>query len=445
MTDHNKKKKVSFLFGAGAELAFNLPSGGDYLLASLFGNETKQGVVNALKDFFKNEYGYFGKTFKYSTYTYSNYDPVLRNSVISRLRSKAIEFNDYKDEIMATLLKSEINELKDEGIIPEDYSYSNNKSKDLKNELLSTFKEALEGKKEYEKPDSRFIRSLFSEENNGEPAIDMNVGVSGLLDGYFHTVISPKKYGPIKFTKLMNYYWMCYFAIVEPIVKDSKWDGFKEYLDADGKLNYSAVLNDFGGFTEKLFQIDKGKTYKDKDNYYSLLEMKLDKEKYLVKSVATTNYYNFIEMLSGEEHCYLNGRLDMIEFPEKLEVKSAQDSITDNKNLFFPFIFGQSLVKPIVDSFQIEQLNKWKEAIMESDLLVILGYRLNEDDNHINGFIHKYVDENKVMIIVTDEKNEKMIEKRIRCKSDNIKYLKVDYHDGNEHIVSELIKMIEEY
>lgn len=50
-----------------------------------------------------------------------------------------------------------------------------------------------------------------------------NVTGFGEIERYFHTLIKPEKYGPVNSWKLVNYYWHCWFSIIE---------GLEQYLQA---------------------------------------------------------------------------------------------------------------------------------------------------------------------------------------------------------------------
>ena len=68
--------------------------------------------------------------------------------------------------------------------------------------------------------------------------------VGGLLDSYFHTIIDPIKYDVKRFSKILNYYWACYFTIIYDILKYfNKKNKYDRYFKGD-KLNYKNVLKD---------------------------------------------------------------------------------------------------------------------------------------------------------------------------------------------------------
>lgn len=109
----------------------------------------------------------------------------------------------------------------------------------------------------------------------------------------------------------------------------------------------------------------------------------------------TSNYYRYAELLGEKDQiAYLNGELKLFEFPEILTIGDVSDDSYDSiirEKLFFPFILGQSMLKPVIASQQIYAFNKALNILNKSDILVILGYNINEDDNHINVLLREFV------------------------------------------------------
>lgn len=128
--------------------------------------------------------------------------------------------------------------------------------------------------------------------------------------------------------------------------------------------------------------------------------------------------------------------MSLFEFPELLEVRDFSEqkentaSPLSPKHIFFPFIFGQSYLKPVVDKRQTEKFHKFGKILDGSDILVVLGYNINEDDNHVNAFIHGYLkDKGKRLVVVTDNEDEKTIRKKLKAEGllGEVKIAKADY------------------
>ena len=63
--------------------------------------------------------------------------------------------------------------------------------------------------------------------------------------------------------------------------------------------------------------------------------------------------------------------------------------------------------------------------------MVILGYNLNEDDNHVNAYLRDFVKNgNKRIIYVTDGNTDPKV--KLRIDTENIEACEVKYGDNNE-------------
>lgn len=445
----NEKKQIMFLFGAGTEGRgnFNLPTGFQYLKSSLFGNEFKSDITDSLARYFDK--GYFNDSYRYQRHIYSNYSALLNNLIKTKVIDNPNLLLQCKKDIAIVLSKSDFKELKEydelKEIIIRNKIEHLKENKDKREEINSEFREIITGKRKTD-ISGELMLHLFDKNDKGEIVVDMNVCIGGLLDEYFHTIISPPKYGKIQFARIFNYYWLCYFAIVEPIAKyymHSVKD-LEPFFDEE-RLNYFKVIQEIESFTAVLYSIKK--LCLDEDNYYCVLKKAIqENEQYAIGCVATTNYFRFCETLV-EEPIYLNGSLKLFEIPELLEVVDVTTEKINRKYMYFPFIFGQSLVKPIVNNKQIETMMRFEKGLETADILVILGYNINEDDNHINAFLHSYAKSEKKLIVVGDaskEKGQKEIAKKLKCNSTDVDYCSVCYGD-NKQVVDSIFEIIKSY
>lgn len=153
----------------------------------------------------------------------------------------------------------------------------------------------------------------------------------------------------------------------------------------------------------------------------------------------TTNYYSFCSKISNNT-VYLNGQLKLFECPELLEVVDVSKDNIDDHVFRFPFLFGQSLVKPIIHLQQIEEFHRFNKILNDTDILVVFGFNINEDDNHINAFLHDFVKHKKILI-VTDQKSEQFqAERKLKC-SEHIEYCEVEY-GNNSNVVEKIFDKI---
>ena len=392
------KKRVGFLFGTGAELDFKMPKGDEYLKKTILLDERDKSsnYLEELNKFFNKKYF---TTVDGTSYTYYKY--ILNNVT---LKSHLIKNYKYYG-------------------IPED----------LVDEVKSN---------------KKTLAEAFSDERFKE----YGSFAAGILDSYFHTVVNPVKLGKHRFSKVFNYYWACYFAIVEGILENVEDAKFAKYYE-NNTIQYSKIIDGIKAFTRKLY---KDHHYFRKDNsYYHLIVKYLINNSLPCSGVITTNYFNFAEREFKsicEQFSYPNGKLCYFEFPEFLEVKNISkinNSDVNGDKLFFPFIFGQSYTKPIINHFQIEEFKILRSILDKSDCLIILGYNINEDDMHINAYLHDFININHV-IFVTD-RTKKDIEEDIRFRlrypknknKDNLKICTVTY-GNNQKVVEDIFMMLED-
>lgn len=443
-------KKITFFFGAGAEgkSNFDLPTGFEYLKRTILGDHSKE-YLKALKKYF-NKMNYF-ENYRYTSRTTQITIVFLRNFILSKLQSDPNFLKKHQYDLERILTEDNLDELEENleinaNIKDINFKIKKNDETDAKiiKEVLNEFKEIITGGKVVFKDiTAPLLKDLFERNNHGEITFDLNVGAAGYLDGYFHTIINPTKYGVNKFSIIFNYYWACYFTIIEGILKHCKNQNcvneLLEYLNDDDTLNYLKILENIRDFTKQLYAnyVNMGKP----DTYYQLISEELKNKSYLVecKGAITTNYYPFAKTVS-DNLVFLNGCLKLFEFPEILEVRDLETESIPQDHLFFPFIFGQSLVKPVVHPKQMEEFKQFSTIINDSDILVIFGFNINEDDNHINAFLHNYVQTNKKLIVVGSS-DAKTVSKRLKCLDSQVEYCKVDYSD-NKKVIEDMFKKI---
>ena len=492
----SERTKIAFMFGAGAEGKgnYNICTGFGYLVNVFFNkenydsdNKNKKNVPyrNVLSDYFKDN--------KYTKITIDTID--AKNRMIKQLLCYKIMNNvdNWRDEETKLkvhhYLKNDMSLLEDgsddvrsyvdelEKIESKNNSKNTNESKNEEIEKEKKERKAKEKEKytkieteivnilkgeidEYEDIQEEFNKRLFDKDENGKIELDFNVAISNVLDTYFHTIASPIKYGPIKFSKIFNYYWCCYFVVLKYVLEalnKLNENKFEKYFDNE-KLNYEYVLEHIHELTQDLYDdnIQINKT----ESYYDCIRNQLNdsKESIECKAMITTNYFRFGETIfeDNKGKCiYLNGQLKYFENPMNLEVIDlCKDEFVDQK-LYFPFVFGQSMVKPIISPTQTEEFHelfhilKGKDSI---DTLVVIGYNLNDDDNHINAFLHQFIKLDNKRIIVLEEvgKSEEEYRKKLinklhlRDQDFNEKKIKIvlsNYKD-NKKTISDIFEQI---
>lgn len=117
-------------------------------------------------------------------------------------------------------------------------------------------------------------------------------------------------------------------------------------------------------------------------------------------NVVTTNYTDLCEKISGmDEVAYLHGRLNWFEDFKSLSVLDCRDKIEkrviEDRDWIFPFIMIPSGVKPIIHPKQIREFTRFIRYLDDTNILVVVGYRFNSDDNHVNAIISDWLNRGK--------------------------------------------------
>lgn len=397
--------KISILFGAGAEgeKYFGICNGNDFILDSIYTKKEKLYEALANKIY---------KNIKIDKYI-NNYErEFLFNkkgkpfiNLIDSLIDKNFVFKSPETNCL-------IDDIKHNGI---------DKSGDSLNKLYEIIiKENV---------------NAVDDKAEDRKAICEYLTFMGTLESYFSSIVNPLEYGQTRFWKLVNYYWSAYFSILIPILDNvEKYKEDEEY----NKNKYAYVLGRLNEISEELFDDNFIENFNKKENYYSEVK-KLIEEGRDIAYIFTTNYTPFVNLtgLAKDKICYLAGKLNQFEYPEELYVKEINtNNKLINRDMAFPFIMTQVPVKPIVEAKQINEYAKFIKYLNDTDILIIIGYNLNKNDNHINAIIRDFVlKKNKELIYCEysnkgfknfdkDKKREEVKNSlRIRNDFDNIKII----------------------
>lgn len=359
--------QITFFFGAGAECVYNMPLGAQYTLDTILSKRSK--MYNALDIFYESRTnekyaGKYRKEFMFQSNSNSFYE------IVCRALEQCKDLNDNDKEICEMLE------------IYEKYY----KDKELKDKLS-------------EFTDSVYNYTLIdvdNEEDKTKRPLSCSVKADkyinlikhfsyyGSIEKDFSSIINPINCGLYRFWRLMNYFWSAYFSIVLPVLQLD--DKFYDEIKDD---KYNKILNKLQFVTEKIFSNDFFETHKNKtetnENYYYIL-----KNHFSNSFAITSNYTPFVENYWGKDNCsYLAGSLRLFEIPEQLSVVDAKD--IQKNDFVFPFLATQAPVKPIIDIKQIEEYHKAIEELNKSDYLVVIGYGINENDNHINAILRNFI------------------------------------------------------
>lgn len=482
--------KFSFLFGAGAEIGYGLPSGGQFAL-----NIFKYDITKSKKDF-KEMIESIDITTRYasqwlpsnfqekniSSFGKSVFQHIIKDTVEHNRQQVINRINNFDD-----IAKKKASELKKSGIditnIIEEML-----DKDLDNINLTQSTSFIS---EFEEGNKLFNNSYFSallliykdkELISGEERVELgkillsiiqlHIGALGetltrkINDGIFakkdDTIDIFDDLGEIiqlnyassglggmeylleqqKSSNDTNSKKILSFAqsIMETIYSDVL--DYKSLIDSNWHYLYSPN-SDWAKFCKICIFLLNVRNYisetannikiKD-DGYYHMLKKAIDIKLFELKSVATTNYNEFIEDILKTDVAFLNGSTELWYDPYVNRIGHKTDITTKEKHIIVPLMFTQSGTKPMTSidmSIQyVDTYQKWKD----SDALVIVGFGFGKDDEHINGIIRTLIDiDNKKIIIVTLDKSEdddsltKEYARKLKIlKSDNIHIIRVN-------------------
>jgi chorismate mutase len=391
-----------FLFGAGVERDFSLPSGAQYIQESLL---TKKSLLyDALDELIYNEIEKNEYMNKYEKHYILRSDSIVYREIIFRAldkivreyglesvdtnkneasNNKTVEFLTDDEQELFSLYWKEKQEDKD----------PDNGSKILKEKIKETYKHVV---KEERQEFSSNIKDKIK--MSKETKLSNYLTYYGTVEQNFSALINPKEAGIVKFWSLINFYWSAYFSIVIPLYSELN-PRFKQESRED---QYKEILSDLRKVTSEMYDKNKIKSLinKSEKTYYKIIDQILNENRIKNSSikVLTTNYTPFLRVLFDEKNVsYLAGSIDLFEYPETLDVFDIKkENGIDKNKIIFPFLMTQAPVKPIVHS---KQLLEYKKALdflgLEREKvkkkLVIVGYGLNSDDNHINALIREFV------------------------------------------------------
>lgn len=272
----------------------------------------------------------------------------------------------------------------------------------------------LTSKKEYEELVNQEVENM--NQNTKNQMLEKYTSYMGILDESFFTIIQPKQLGPYKFWSIVCCYWRAYLCLVKSMCKDKG----NLWLMEHPKEAYRLMC-------------EYAKSYKEVDSYYRVIK-NIDSE----VSVITTNYTPFCEIITGlskDKIAYIHGKFNWMEFPKELCVVDVVDETIEHSRYdYFPYIFLQSGVKPIVEGKQLKEYKKAIEQLDNSNRIIICGFSMSCDDNHIVALIREQLMRGKEIVYLNYEdiysEEELLRIFRINNKKDNLKIVQCRKDDS---------------
>lgn len=471
-------QKLGFLFGAGAEICYGLPTGGKFAL-DIF----RQDVSISKKEFIEMRDSIDGSTTyagewlpdDYKTRSVSSYGKSVIENIIKdtleykreHIISKLNDFDSYAkngkkhigniDDIISDLLNRQVSNCQLNTVI----SFNNalNRGNEIfKSHYFSALLLIYKKKKLIDDLQFELKKIIVS-------ILQLQIGALGsCLVKNINDNIFDKKDEDIDLFDDIGEVLRLNYQSAGVIGIEYLYDNFKseniESLDNQSKIVYfakciledifSSVLdykslidsywhylycpkNEWAKFCKISIFLLTVKNYIKQNlpysiantGYYDDLKDSIDQSKLEVTKIATTNYNRIIIEKLNKEITYLNGSVDQWYDPylNKIDTKDNLDG-----KFIVPLLFTQSGTKPMTSIFKsceyVDLYRDWKE----SDCIVIVGFGFNKDDEHINGIIRTLVndDDKKVIIVGRNASQEEIIDRLIIEKIDNITVFNVD-------------------
>ena len=450
--------RYGFLFGAGAEIAYNLPSGGRFAL-DIFKmdssypkkkfKEKRARVIQSTPyasdwlpmDYISKNIGTFGKSVFQSIIMSTiehRRDEIVRkinnidNAAMNVIASLKSEGKDV-DASFYDLLGIDINNVRLSQVI------AYNKYLDEGNELfksnyfsglLLVYKSRTEGDR---RSLGKVIMSimqlhlgalsaslsknindnLFSKKDDGIDIFDdfgeliqLNYSAAGVTG--LELLLEPYESRLEDSYSIILEFAYCLMEEVYASVLD-----YKSLIDSYWHYLYSPS-SDWAKFCkisiflltvhEYINTLGKTANKDNEDGYYNMLKTEIDSDNISVSAIATTNYNTLIEDILGEGYSiiHLNGSVDMWYDPYLNKIGPEEEVATEENHITVPLLFTQSGTKPMTSIGMsinyVNLYNNWKD----SDEIVIVGYGFGTDDEHINGILRTLVnDDEKTLCVVT--------------------------------------------
>ena len=252
-----------------------------------------------------------------------------------------------------------------------------------------------------------------------------------LIDNYFRYIMSPKT-DWAKFTKVFLFLRAAYDAITS-----------KENTLSDEALNkqdsyYKDIITELTN-DNAIVEI-KALASTNYHDYYGRLVKLINKgaiEDSTLDEASLEARFGKVMRLNGGVGEFYNPYKNSLVKREPVNTAADQDN-SDNlflyqNQLVTPFFFTQSGIKPMtaidISCLYTEMYSKFKEA----DIIVVIGFNFNSDDNHINTIIRDLVENhNKTLVLITvyaDTKDDLTNKKKEVCKK-----LRIDHTEAQDRV-----------
>lgn len=139
-----------------------------------------------------------------------------------------------------------------------------------------------------------------------------------------------------------------------------------------------------------------------KDGYYDDIAEAVKKGKIEIAAVGTSNYAPLIaDILDFSKVTYLNGSTNLWYDPYLNHIGERSQLNSDEAHFVVPLMFTQSGTKPMISIDMSSQYVEYYRNLENVDEICVIGFGFNSDDEHINGLFRDLIDrKGKSMTVV---------------------------------------------
>jgi hypothetical protein len=141
-------------------------------------------------------------------------------------------------------------------------------------------------------------------------------------------------------------------------------------------------------------------SFRSGNGYYHDVELARSADILSVSCCGTSNYTDFVKRaLPRSPVFFLNGSLPDYLDPFRNRIMQST-AVAGSRRFAVPLLFTQSGVKPMTSVEMSRRFVRYFEELIDADKIVVVGFGFNGDDGHINGLVREALDVKGRRVIV---------------------------------------------
>ena len=167
--------------------------------------------------------------------------------------------------------------------------------------------------------------------------------------------------------------------------------------------------------------------------------------------IGTSNYNKYIEKVVTKniDVFYLNGNVDDFYDPYKNKILDQHEREAV-KHIHVPLLFTQSGIKPLTSVEMSRRYVDYYDKSSKCSDIFIIGYGCNADDSHINGLFRELIEEKNIRVHIFDfdDVDKSIYAERLRVENDqNLSIIKINKDrktEDNKFWYEKIIELVQE-